>query len=447
MAEHHNRKKVLVISYYWPPSGGSGVQRWLKLVKYLHEYGWEPVVYTPENPEYPAIDESFIKDILPEQRVVKKPIWEPYGFYKKLVGLKKDDRINVGFLKEKKKSRFTESISVWLRGNIFIPDARRFWIRPSIKFLTNLCRSEHFDAIITTGPPHSMHLIGLGVSKATGIPWLADFCDPWTGIDFYDQLKLTALADKRHHRLEKRVLENADAVSVVTPNMLEEFQQIHSRNYNVVLNGFDAADIKDIKPSELDEKFSIGHIGSLVPSRNPHVLWKALSSIVAETPEFAKDLEIKLVGKVDFSVLEDIELSGLTGNLHKDDYLPHQDAIRESQSSQVLLLLINRTQNARGILTGKLFEYLASRRPILCIGPTDGDAAEILQKSQAGKVCDYEDVEACKQLVMDYYQKFKNGELFIPANSIELYTWKHLASDVSDILKEMVSHKEKAVRR
>ena len=199
-------KRVLIISYYWPPSGGAGVQRWLKFVKYLRSFGWEPVVYTPENPEFPETDLSLAKDIPPGLEVIKQPIWEPYDTYKKLLGQKKEDKINAAFLSEKKKNSMLENFSVWVRGNFFIPDARKFWIRPSVKFLLNYLETNPVKAVISTGPPHSMHLIAMALAKKIKLPWLADFRDPWTNIDFYKDLRLSARADARHKKLEKKVL-------------------------------------------------------------------------------------------------------------------------------------------------------------------------------------------------------------------------------------------------
>ncbi|MBE9481851.1 MAG: glycosyl transferase family 1, partial [Bacteroidetes bacterium] len=173
-------KKVLIITYYWPPSGGAGVQRWLKFVKYLREFGWEPIVYTPENPEAPDIDNSLEKDIPDNLTVIKRKIWEPYTAYKKFIGQEKEQKINAGFLSENKKPKLSENISVWIRGNFFIPDARKFWIKPSVKFLTNYLKNNPVDAMISSGPPHSMHMIALGLKQRLGIPWLADFRDPWT---------------------------------------------------------------------------------------------------------------------------------------------------------------------------------------------------------------------------------------------------------------------------
>ena len=222
-------KKALVITYYWPPSGGAGVQRWLKFVKYLRSFGWEPVIYTPENPEFPETDHSLDKDVPGQLKVLKQPIWEPYDTYKKILGRRKDEKINAAFLSEKKKNSALENLSVWIRGNFFIPDARKFWIKPSIRFLLHYLQKDPVDVIISTGPPHSMHLIAMKVSGKLGLPWLADFRDPWTNIDFYKDLKLTSWADAIHRRLEKQVLGKADAVTVISPGMAADFSRIHQR--------------------------------------------------------------------------------------------------------------------------------------------------------------------------------------------------------------------------
>jgi len=194
-------KKALIITYYWPPSGGAGVQRWLKFVKYLREFGWEPIVYTPENPEFPEIDESLYSDIPENLTVIKTPIREPYTAYKKFIGRTKKEKINAGFLSEKKRNPFLENISVWIRGNFFIPDARLLWIKPSVKFLLKYLTGNPVDIIISTGPPHSMHIIAMKLNESLKLPWVADFRDPWTNIDFYKDLKLTSWADSRHHNM------------------------------------------------------------------------------------------------------------------------------------------------------------------------------------------------------------------------------------------------------
>jgi glycosyltransferase involved in cell wall biosynthesis len=430
-------RKVLIITYYWPPSGGAGVQRWLKFTKYLREFGWEPVIYTPENPEAPALDYSLAKDIPEGVTIIRRPILEPYAAYKRFIGMKPGEKVNAGFLQEKEKPGLAEGLAVWLRGNFFIPDARRFWIRPSVTFLIEYLKDHPVDAIISTGPPHSMHLIALQVHKKLNIPWLADFRDPWTGIDFYHQLKLTSLSDRLHHNLEKKVLSSATTVSVVSHDMANEFKGIVHRNYNVVTNGYDDQDISPLPQDQLDKKFTVSHIGSINASRNPVGLWKVLSEMVKEKPEFAHALQIKLVGKVDIGVLKSIEENGLTPYLVRIDYMPHQDVMLEIQKSQVLLLLINNTPNAKGILTGKIFEYLGSGRPILSIGPEDGEAAVILKGSDAGQTAGYDNEVGMRRIMDEYFIKFSKQRLESITSSRLKYSRKELTGKMAEILNKL----------
>jgi len=355
MSNHGTLRKVLIITYYWPPSGGAGVQRWLKFSKYLREYGWEPVIYTPENPEAPAVDHSLENDIPEGITVIKLPIFEPYSAYKRFVGMKPGEKVNAGFLQEKEKPGRAEGFAVWLRGNFFIPDARRFWINPSVKYLKKYLKENPVDVIISTGPPHSMHLIALQLNKTFNIPWLADFRDPWTGIDFYHQLKLTTFANKLHHKLEKKVLSSATEVTVISRDMMNEFNGIVERTYKLVTNGYDEEDISPLPQNQLDVEFTVSHIGSLNSARNPVKLWKVLAEMADQNPLFAKSLKVKLVGKVDIGVIKSIEDFGLTQYLTRIEYMPHREVMNEIQKSQVLLLLINNTPNAKGILTGKIF--------------------------------------------------------------------------------------------
>ena len=427
-------KKVLIITYYWPPSGGAGVQRWLKFVKYLREFNWEPIVYTPEHPEIPVIDESLNKDVPNDITVLKTPIWEPYDFYKKIIGKDKNEKISAGFLSENKKPKLTEKISVWIRGNFFIPDARKFWINPSVSFLSDYIKKNEIDAIVSTGPPHSMHLIALKLKDKFNIPWVADFRDPWTNIDFYKDLMLTSFADRKHKRLEKKVLTTADAILTIGKTMKDEFVGLGAKNVVVLTNGFDEQDTSSTIGIVKDEKFSLAHIGSFVKSRDPLFLWQVLSELVAEQTGFAGDLEIKLVGKVDFSVLENIKKYRLNSYVNKIDYLPHQEVIKEQQRSQVLLLLLNDTPNSKGILTGKFFEYLSAKRPILCIGPMNGDAAEILNETKSGNIVEFEDKINLKKVILDYYRMYKNNGLEINSENLESFSRRNITGELSKLL-------------
>lgn len=203
-------KKVLIITYYWPPTGGAGVQRWLKFSKYFRSFGWEPVIYTPSNPDFPIFDDTLLHDVPKDLTVLKTAITEPYDIYRKIMRKKKTETVNQGFLSEGKENTWLQAAMIWIRGNFFIPDARMFWIRPSLNYLSEYMKTNAIDAVISTGPPHSMHLIALGLKEKFKLPWIADFRDPWTQIDFYDQLKLSGFADRKHKRLEKTVLTKAD---------------------------------------------------------------------------------------------------------------------------------------------------------------------------------------------------------------------------------------------
>ena len=429
-------KKVLIITYYWPPSGGAGVQRWLKFSKYLRDFGWEPIIFTVANGEFPEQDNSLLKDIPSNIKVIKQPIWEPYLLYKFLTGKKKHDKIHAGFLTEKKNPGMLQNLSVWIRGNLFIPDARFFWIKPSVRTLTKWLNENKVDAIVSTGPPHSCHLIALKLKRKLNLPWLADFRDPWTNIDFYKDLKLSSWADAKHHRLEKEVVQKADAVVTIGKTMQEEFSASFKRNIHCITNGFDHDDILNTSAT-VDLKFSIAHIGTMVKTRNPIVLWKALSELLTEIPKLKADLEIKIVGKADLEVSQSLENFALTTFINRIDYMPHEEVVKLQQQSQVLLLVVNNTPNAKGVLTGKIFEYLLAKRPILCIGPEDGDAAAIINQTQAGFVAGFNDVNRTKQIVKDLYNKFKENNLNIQSQNIDQFSRKNLTKQLALVLNDI----------
>lgn len=432
-------KKALIITYYWPPSGGAGVQRWLKFVKYLREFGWEPIVYTPENPEFPEIDESLYSDIPKNLTIIKTPIREPYHAYKWFIGRTKKEKINAGFLSEKKRNPVLENISVWIRGNFFIPDARMLWIKPSVRFLLKYLSENPVDIIISTGPPHSMHIIAMKISKSLKLPWVADFRDPWTNIDFYKDLKLTSWANSRHHNLERMVLSNASAVISISPSMADDFNSIYMRHYDIITNGFDWDDMNPTNLVELDQKFSISYIGTMVSTRNPITFWEAIRSVLKENKDFGNDLVIKLVGKVDFKVRESVEQFGLSRYVENIGYTPHKEVVKIQQESQVLLLVINNTPNSGMILTGKFYEYLAARRPVLCLGPVDGDAARILYQTHAGLISGFNDIEKMKENIIWLYNQFKTGNLASGNQDIEPYSRKELTRKLASLMHNISS--------
>jgi glycosyltransferase involved in cell wall biosynthesis len=370
-------KRLLIITYYWPPNGGAGVQRWLKFTKYLPQHGWQPVVYTPSNPEVIMPDPALEGEVPAEAEIVRYPITEPYGFYKRLTGRGKDTKVHTGFLSEEKRQGWREDLALWVRSNLFIPDARVWWVKPSVRRLKAYLKDHPVDAVVTTGPPHSLHLIGLALKRELGVHWIADWRDPWTNIDFYQQLKLTGWADRKHRRLEGDVLREADRTIAVGWTMAAELEALGAKHVDVITNGYDPADVPS-PAAPVDEAFSLVHVGSLTATRNAPGLWKALALLCAQDPVFAAKLKLRFVGAVDHTVLASIAEAGLSEKVERVGPVSHAEAMRHMQRARVLLLLLNDTANARGILTSKLFEYLSVGRPLLSIGPKDGDVARVL---------------------------------------------------------------------
>lgn len=426
-------KKVLVIAYYWPPSAGSGVQRWLKFVKYLRLYGWEPIVYTPQNPDFDLKDDRLLDEIPPDIQILKQPIFEPFQFYSKLTGQKAGGQVNP-VMKGEGKVSWKARLALWIRANIFVPDSRMFWISPSVSFLSRWLKENPVDAIVTTGPPHSMHLIGLGLKKKLNLPWLADFRDPWTRIDFFHELPLESWAKRAHYKAEKQVLDRADHLVVVGKQMQLDYEKLTTTPITVITNGYDPADIDLSQPVVMDREFSIIHIGMLGKARSHSIFWQGLFELRKENPEIAKHLIVRIYGVSDPVVQQQIAGFDDTSWIQFLPYIPHHEVIQVQRKSQVLLLSVNNVPSAKGIITGKIFEYLAIGRPILCIGPPDGDAADIVNKAGAGPVVGFEDLAGFKAAVLHLFTLFQKGTLTVQVSGAEQYSRKTLCSQVANIL-------------
>jgi hypothetical protein len=332
-------RKVLVITYYWPPAGGPGVQRWLKFVKYLSDYGIVPVVYIPENPNYPIRDNSLIDEVPEGIKIYRYPIKEPYRLAS-IVSSNKTKRISSGIIKTNNQS-LLEKAMLWVRGNFFIPDARKNWVKPSINFLSEIISSEAIDTIITTGPPHSVHLIGQGLKQRHQLRWISDFRDPWTSIGYHKKLKLTRSAKEKHKQLERQVLNEADAIIVTSKTTKKEFQGLTRVPIHIITNGYD---LKVNESTALDTKFTISHIGSLLSGRNPANLWTVLSQLTQENEAFRNKFELHLTGVVSQDVLDNIYGHGLQPYVHLVAYLTHDEAIKRQRESQVLLFKTHKIQ-------------------------------------------------------------------------------------------------------
>lgn len=429
-------KKALIISYYWPPSGGAGVQRWLKFVKYLREFGWEPVIYTPSNPEYPEADLSLARDIPAGIQILQQPIWEPYQLYKMLTGRKADEKVQAGFIQENKKPGLREKISAWIRGNLFIPDARRYWIKPSVKYLDGWLSQNPVDVIISTGPPHSMHLIAMPLAAKHHIPWLADFRDPWTQIDFYHHLRLSPWADRWHRQLESQVLQRANLVTTVSKHCAIGLTEISGRAVQVITNGYDSDDFYELPDFDYSA-FRITHLGSMNADRNPKVLWEVLAELVQEEAFFAQNLQLQFIGKTDHSVFESLENHALSPYMVNQKYLPHDQAIQQASNSALLLLALNNTPHALGISPGKLYEYMALKRPILGIGPEAGDAAYILHQTQTGQCFDFEAKKPLKTWLRQQAKAYQEHGLQVQPNASVQYSRKYLTEELAQLLNKL----------
>ncbi len=420
--ETTSRKKVLIITYYWPPAGGPGVQRWLKFVKYLPDFGYEPHVYIPENPTYPIVDEKLIQEVSEKAIIIKQKIKEPYR-WASFLSKKNTLKISSGIIPSKKKQSLVEKALLWIRGNFFIPDARVLWVKPSVIFLKDYIQKHQIDTVITTGPPHSLHLIGLELKKQASIKWIADFRDPWTTIGYHKELMLIENSEKKHKDLEKNVLISADKIIVTSPTTKYEFTKLTSKPIEVITNGYD---VEKVVQSTLDETFTLAHIGSFLSDRNPIILWEALQELISEEQGFAEDFRLKLIGKVSQEVLDTISKFSLTTFVDNLGYLSHEEAILHQRTSQVLLLIEIDSEATRCIIPGKLFEYIVSERPIIAIGPKASDFEGILKETNTGEFFTYDEKKRLKEIILAHYQLYKQNNLKVYPVGLQYYSRKSL---------------------
>ncbi len=427
-------KKVVIIAYYWPPAGGPGVQRWLKFVKYLPDYGIEPIVFVPENPSYPIIDTQLLDEVPQGVTVLKQKIVEPYNIAS-LFSKKNIQKISSGIIPNKRKQTWIQKTLLWIRGNFFIPDARVLWVNPSVKYLKSYLQQHQIETIITTGPPHSLHLIGLALKKQMAeLQWIADFRDPWTSIGYHKELLLTISSQEKHKRQEKEVLQTADAILVTSPSTQKEFSQLTTKPIEVITNGYD---IEKIAKKPLDTEFTLAHIGSLLSERNPRILWKALAELIKEHSDFKQDFKLKLIGKVSQEVLATLEEFKLKGFVQNLGYVSHNEALMHQRTSQVLLLIEIDSEVTKSIIPGKLFEYMVSERPILAIGPEESDFEQILKTTNTGSFFKYDEKEALKDKIWEFYLLYKQQQLKVFAVGLQQYSRKKLTEKLANCIDKL----------
>jgi glycosyltransferase involved in cell wall biosynthesis len=432
------RRKVLIITYYWPPAGGITVLRCLKIAKYLRDFGWEPVIYTASNAQYPYLDCANERDIPDGVEVLSQPIFEPLHLFKKLSGRKASDPLtNVVHVRDQK-AKLADRLGIWVRANFFIPDARAFWIRPSVRYLTEYLKHHPVDAIFSDGPPHTNTAIACELKKASGVPWLADFQDPWTQVDYYPLLGIKGRADRKHRAMEQDVFETASAMTIASPSWKTDLESIGAKNVDVLYYGYDEADFEDIEPVKND-MFTIVHTGLLGFDRRPDPLIQALSELKNESPDRVRKLQVVQYGELDFSVKQRFEEAGVGELLHIGGIIPRKEALKALVSAGLLLLPLNKAENAKGRMPGKFYEYLRAGRPILALGPDDSDVAHILQDTRHGRMHDYSDVEGTKQTLLEALQAWERGDRFASSERIRQFSNREQTRVVANVLDRITA--------
>lgn len=437
------RKKVLLITYYWPPCGGVGVLRNLKFVKYLRNFGWEPIVYTVKNPSYPFLDSQNENEIPDGITVLKGNILEPLGLFKKVSGRKKTDPLqNITATTSSKKS-WIDDWGIWIRGNFFIPDARALWIRPSVRFLSKYLNDNSIDAILTDGPPHTNTVIGMRLSQKFNIPWLADFQDPWTQVDYYKLMKIGNSADKKHQALEHEVFQTANKITIASPSWKRNIEEIGAKNVDVIYYGYDEADFKDFQKKK-NNYFNIFHAGLLGNDRNISCFFEVVREILEGEPALKNIIRIDFAGEVDFSNNSAVKINGLEDITTFHGMVPRKKVIDFYENSNLLLLPINQADNAQGRIPGKLFEYLRTFTSILVFGPSNSDVKQIVESKNAGISVPYKiGKEAQKQYILSLLKKYQQEDSFFEKSDISEFSnfeqTKKLASYLDEIQKKQLT--------
>lgn len=406
------------------------MQRWLKFVKYLPEFNIEPIVFIPDKPNYPIVDDTLLNEVSKDLKIIRQPIMEPYKLAN-LFSKRKSKTISKGIISDKEKQGFLEKLLLYIRGNFFIPDARVGWVKPSVEILSDYIQKEDIDTIITTGPPHSLHLIGMQLKKRLGVKWITDFRDPWTSIGYHKQLKLSKASQLKHKTLEKQVLNSSDQIIVTSLVTKKEFQQITNQPIEVITNGYDIEPVMDI---EMDSKFSISHIGSLLSKRNPEVLWRVLSDLIQEYKGFSNDFQLNFVGLLSDDVLQSLQKYNLSDYINNIGYVSHKESVRYQKKSQVLLLIEIDSEETTCIIPGKLFEYMVSNRPIIALGPKSSDVETIIKETNTGHYFYYNDYTPLKTVILNHYKSFQAKTLQSYPIGLQKYSRKSLTKQLAKFI-------------
>jgi glycosyltransferase involved in cell wall biosynthesis len=405
-------KKVLIVSYYFPPSGGPGVQRVLKFAKYLPQFGYEPVVLTVADGDFPAVDESLLREIPADVKVVRTKIFEPYEIYRKLTGKKPGSAVDVENIPsggKKRSARPMEHLAEFIRSTVFIPDARIGWFPAAVSAGIDTIRKEKIDIIYSSSPPYTSSVIARSLSGRTGKPWVMGLRDPWTGfISTPNRWFLPALID-RH--LERSCVEKADAVEIawegIGKDLKGKYGDIDQAKLVYIPNGFDSEDYPEM-PAVQNDKFTITYTGSLYGRRNPRTLLDAVKSLLNEKKIPADRVKLVFAGRFGAEVRAMFAEPGLEGIVETREYLPHEESIRLLLQSDLLALIVDESELSSEIVPGKVFEYIGSGKPVIAFAP-EGAAANIIRSTESGVVVGPTDPEGAKAAILSMYSGFVDG--------------------------------------
>jgi glycosyltransferase involved in cell wall biosynthesis len=427
-------KKVLIITYYWPPAGGPGVQRVLKFAKYLPQFGWEPIILTVDGGDYPAIDKSLEKSIPKNCKVYKTKTIEPFNIFKLLTGKKKDHKIDT-YILTKNQSGIMSKLAKWVRANLFVPDARVGWYPNAVKQGLKIIKSEKIDMIFSSSPPHSLQLIAKKLHKKSGVKWVADFRDPWSNLVYNQNLKRSFITKLLDEKFEKNVFSTASSVVSISNHLVEEFKEISNNNYFIIPNGYDEDDFSNINSQDIrtDDIIEISYAGALSKERLPVALFPALQKLKEQDVKF----RVNIYGNVcpEFkSLAKKYKIESFVNYIA---YVPHSELVKKLQNADILLLVIDDVPNNIGFLSGKLFDYMGYKKPILAYGPVNGDASKIIDKSSSGELFDYKDIDSTIDFINKINRNKVTRENIFDFNT-DIYSRKNLTCDLVKVFDSII---------
>ena len=403
----------------------------MKFVKYLPEYNIKPILYVPENPNYPIYDYSLNDEVSEKLEIIKNPITEISNIISNSKSL---NLIRSGNIPNPKEQSLFQRLLFFIRGNLFIPDMKILWKNKSIDFIENYLSKTKIDVVITTGPPHSLHLIGYELKKRLNIKWISDFRDPWVNLNYLNRFHLLPSVKRRHKKLRDKVLINSNSVIVTSEKLKKLYKEI-APNIFKITNGYDY----EYSTVNIDSKFSISHIGSLYPERNPKYLWDIIDEICINNEEFRSNLQINFIGNTSEKIIKYLSNKTFKSCVKFFDYVDYKRAIEFMCSSQILLMVEVNDNDSSYAIPGKLFDYLNSKRPIIAIGPDNSEVNQILYDTNAGKFFNYNESINLKLHIENLYNQYEMGSISYDAKNISIYRRKNLTEELSKIINKVSS--------